>query len=340
LNESCDPDATCSQGKCGLCDPLECNTRDGFYDDNFCVPDGNVYRQYRDYYCTKDKCIFSLQNIKVADCSYACRDGECELPRCIACDSKDAFFGEPYCKGNSVYRAFRDYFCGGIKCEFNDTERKLEDCSQCDGGKCVITKAKNERLLEFDVTFSNESAEHNITFLPQRIFNGLLFGSNDIEIEANAFVKFVSFSIVDTNKLGELRVFADNQWVFSTTNLGFHRLEINKKVRLITVSSSSSGLIFWMPAVYDIGQTTAVTAVDKTRKNEFSFSLSGAEMNNFKSAEISAWPASTRIILNGRVLESNIINRDYLSRDNKIEFLSLINETVARKTVLKIVYEE
>lgn len=340
LVEDCDEGVECTQGRCGLCDPLECNARDGFYGDDFCGISGNVYRQYRDYTCTKGKCAFSLQDIKIADCPHGCTDAKCALPRCIDCDSKDAFFGESYCKGNSVYRAFRDYFCGDIKCEFKDTEKKLEDCRDCSSGKCVIIKARNERVFEFDVKFSNETMERNLTMLPKRIFNGLLFGSNDMRIEADAFVKSVSFAVLDTNKLGEINVFADSDRVFSTNKAGLHSVLINKYANQIIVSSSSSGFIFWMPAVYDLGATVVTVLEEKTRRNEFAFALSKSEQDKLKSAEVIAWPASTRIILNGKVLESNAIDKGYLQLQNKIEFLSLINETFSRKATFKIVYEE
>lgn len=340
LNQSCDADVTCSQGKCGLCDPVECNAKSAFYDDDFCMADSNVYRHYRAYRCSGDKCTFSQQEIKIADCKYYCDDGKCALPRCEpGCDSKDALFGQPYCRGNSVYRTFRDYFCGNIKCEFNDTEKKLEDCSKCSDGKCVVTKSRNERLFDFDVSFSNDTIERNITLPPARIFNGFLFGSNDLRIDTNAFVKSISFQILNTNKLGELSVLADSEKIFSTSKAGFYNVSVNRNVKMLTFSSSSSGLIFWMPAVYDLGHVNAGVIEDKTSKNEFAFALRKSELSNLKSAEIAAWPASTRIILNGKVLESNIIDKGYLQLQNKIEFLSLLNETFSRTIQLKIVYE-
>ncbi|MHA1971475.1 MAG: hypothetical protein ACTSW1_00700 [Candidatus Hodarchaeales archaeon] len=54
-----------------------CNDDDGYYGSWFCKSD-DVYRKYRDYYCSDGSCHYSETDKKIEDCPYGCENGECK----------------------------------------------------------------------------------------------------------------------------------------------------------------------------------------------------------------------------------------------------------------------
>src|SRR3989338_9987825 len=94
------------------CDAEACDSRDGYYGGRFCQ-DADVYRNYRDYYCLGD-CVFRESARKVEECSFACSSGACISCDVEACDAKDGYLDERYCKGNDAYRKYRDYSCSAL----------------------------------------------------------------------------------------------------------------------------------------------------------------------------------------------------------------------------------
>lgn len=50
----------------------------------------------------------------------------------------DGYIGDSYCLNNSVYRDWRDYYCGSGECNYNDTAVLQETCEyDCTDGACV-----------------------------------------------------------------------------------------------------------------------------------------------------------------------------------------------------------
>ncbi len=337
--ETC-KDSTCTDGRCGLCDPSVCTSQNGFYENRYCGSDRNVYQPFREYSCSLDRCIYKTKEIKLASCSFGCDSDECTITLCDAgCDSRNGFAGQPYCKDSDVYRKYRSYFCSFNSCEFNETERKVSDCQSCSNGQCAVTKTEKERLFEFDVSLPAGRVEKNVSAFPARIFNGFFFGNEGIRIAANAFVKSVSFDVLGTNGLGELSVFADGRKIASANKTGRYVVSVNKSVNQISISAASSGMVFWVPAVYDLG-TTRVSLEEEVSGNAFSFRLAKNELDSMKSAELVAKPANVRVSINGRDVTGNSIDKSFFGIDNEIEFTPLAKESVKGKAAIKIVYED
>jgi len=65
------------------------------------------------------------------------------------CDEDDGFVGERYCKDNKVVQKYRDYYCYIDRCEYNEYEKVIEECSYaCENGKCITpTPPKPTNIL-------------------------------------------------------------------------------------------------------------------------------------------------------------------------------------------------
>lgn len=335
--ETC-KDSTCTDGRCGLCDPSVCNSQDGFYDDEFCNIDRDVYKVYRDYSCDLDRCVFKRTEIRVANCSFGCDSGKCTATVCDAgCDSKDGYSGQPYCKGNDIYRKYRDYFCALNACDFNETERKIESCITCINGFCAAApKVSKDRFFDFNLSFSNITEDVRITRPPDRIYNGFLFGKNDIAINVDAFLTSLNFTVTGTNKLGVLEVSVDDSGVLKVSEKGSYSAKINKYAKSVKISTTSSGFVFWVPALYDVSNMELMAKKTKINENRFSFLL-GPEYSNFRSAEIIS-PENVTVFLNGNMVAKSFSKSLLKFGDNEIIFVS--TKTFEGKASLRITYEE
>ncbi|MBI2076365.1 MAG: hypothetical protein HYT72_03910 [Candidatus Aenigmarchaeota archaeon] len=336
--ETC-KDSTCTEGKCGLCDPSVCNSRDGFYDEDYCNIDNDVYKVYRDYSCDLDRCVFKRAEIKMADCSFNCEAGKCTATLCDAgCDSRDGFAGQPYCKGNDVYRKFRDYFCKLNNCDFNETERKVESCASCANGSCVVAPAViKERLLEFNLTFSSITEDVKITRQPGRVYNGFLFGKNDIAINMDAFLQTLNFAVTGTNKLGALEVSVDGAVVLTADGRGSYSVPVNKYAKSVRISATSSGFVFWVPALYDLNNIELMARQTKIPESISSF-IVGPEYAKFRYGDI-LLSENITAFLNGNMVTKNAFGKNFLKLDeNEIKFVS--KGPLSGKAALRIAYEE
>lgn len=331
-------DSTCTDGKCGLCDPSVCNSQDGFYEDEFCSGN-NIYRPFRDYSCNLDRCIFARKEIKTADCAYGCDSGKCTVTICDAgCETRNGFAGQPYCKGNDAYRKFRTHFCAFNSCEFNETERKLESCSgRCADGFCTgLPLVAKEKFIEFDLNLSAVAENVRVSRPPERLYNGLIFGRNDIAINVNGFVELLGFEVIGTNKLGKLQVFLDDANLRNVTEKGTYIILINSTAKVVRMSTTSSGLVFWTPAIYDLGRIELKAIQAKIRDNRFSFVL-GPEYAKFKSGEIDV-PESVTVLINGGKIGKEFGKSSLRLDENEIVFESA--KPITAKAKLRIEYVE
>ncbi len=144
----------CEDGQCIECDDADCNDNDGYYGDRTCVYD-DVYRIYRDYYCSYGKCTYKESYRKTEDCDYKCEHGECilECPNHCAdnvwfyngdfdgerchystkdCGDYNKEYGR-FCKNGDVYANFKSYYCTKDGCDYDLEERKVADCDD----KCL-----------------------------------------------------------------------------------------------------------------------------------------------------------------------------------------------------------
>jgi hypothetical protein len=139
----------CENGQCIECDQEECDKNDGYYDGRICLKD-DVYKTYRDYYCSYGKCVYTETYRKIEDCDYRCEHGECiiECPnQCSGnvwfyegvfsgevchysmqnCNDFDKEYGR-FCQSGDVYARFKDYYCTKNGCEYSTQEKKVESC--------------------------------------------------------------------------------------------------------------------------------------------------------------------------------------------------------------------
>ncbi|MEM7815932.1 MAG: hypothetical protein QXN71_02320 [Candidatus Aenigmatarchaeota archaeon] len=64
-----------------------CGT-DGYIGNNYCL-NGDVYRNYVDYYCANGACGSNITQILQQDCLYGCINGTCSLPPSDSCSDSD-----------------------------------------------------------------------------------------------------------------------------------------------------------------------------------------------------------------------------------------------------------
>lgn len=271
----------CSVSSCTLqsgqiCDPTEgcvsCGSDrcDGetFIIDKKCSGNDIIGRQIN-YACTGGLCNSTRTQVLVEKCKNGCEGAKCNDELCnIAglntnCNEFDGFYGEAYCKGNDIYKGYRDYSCGSNECVYANVETKLENCSKalCQNGRCYtgsVINITNVTDLASDPipSTANQTApelEHSIP--AGRLYSGMLFGANDIRI-ANGRSGQISFRVLRSNGLGTLMIEQSDangvgQVVFRTKSTGNFTVSFSGDLRMYT---TGSGWIFFMPAVYDIGR--------------------------------------------------------------------------------------
>jgi len=217
---------------------------------------------------------------------------------------------------------------------------------------------EKKRLLEFGIDIANFKEEDSFVSA-KRLFNGLLFGSNEIRLDVpKSFVKEVVIEVKETNRLGELVVTLDDQELFrgkpepvpdnaalKTANLAA-RYEKGKLIipvnedneGLLKIKVTSSGFIFWAPAVYEI-KASVIADVEKVTQDRFDFTLDN-ELQGFKSARITVLPRGAAVILNDNKIIGEAIPKEYFRQLNTIEFSAAPDTTVSGKVGIEIVYED
>ncbi len=215
------------------------------------------------------------------------------------------------------------------------------------------------RLLEFGIDIANFKEEDSFVSA-KRLFNGLLFGSNEIRLDVpKSFVKEIVIEIKDTNKLGELVVTLDDQELFrgkpeplpdnaalKTANFAAARYEKGKLIipvnedneGILKIKTTSSGFIFWTPAFYEL-KASVVADVEKVTQNKFDFTLDN-ELSGFKSARITVLPRGATVTLNDNKVIGQAIPKEYFRQLNTIEFSAAKDTTVIGKVGIEIIYED
>jgi len=124
----------------------------------------------------------------------------------------------------------------------------------------------------------------------KRLYNGLLFGSNKLEINFdvdldNTISTYLSFFVYDTNRYGSLIIklndYVINDKVLTTGNYIFSLnktlLKDKNKIEMIT---RSSGWKIWAPSVYILKNIKITSQELYARKSEYKFNISDEEYNS------------------------------------------------------------
>ena len=273
----------CSVNKCALqgdhvCDP-----------DNGCVSatDGIVEQKCEgndlvtekvDYFCTGSNGAFSAvqcnatKSTTLEKCKNGCNNGKCRDELCnIAgvitdCNVYDGYYGGRYCKGNDTYESHRDYRCESNKCVYTNSEVKQSSCEECFEGRCVdsISSETTSATSGTRGTINNTQYNTQPTGPPMstaivhggRLYNGFFFGSNQIDINVPS-TGSIKFKVPRANGIGTLTIEDGGQIIFSTKSAGSFSVFFaglgNRQLRMYT---TSSGWLFFVPAVYDVGDVT------------------------------------------------------------------------------------
>jgi len=395
----------CEDGQCVVCDTVKCDENDGYYDGRICIHD-DVYKTYRDYYCSYGECVYTETYRKIEDCDYRCEHGECiiECPnQCIDnawfydgvfsgeichysmkdCDDYDREYGR-FCKSGDVYARLKNYYCTKNGCEYSTEEKKIEDCDEeclgwsswyrmdgfmertrtcysysCINGGCVKIReyevisrkellptaqfVEKEKSFEFPVDVSHSLVKKTLSSPEKRLYNGLLFGSDEIVIEfPESYVKYLTFSVEETNLYAPLVIYLNDEVIYSEfTGKGNYAIRINRTVSgVLRIKADSSGWRIWAPAIYHLKNIDLFTESFAMNRNEFDFSLE-KELENFKAARIVEWPDNTNIILNGNYFSGVAVEKDYLKEGkNIIIFEPFFNSSSEGIAKLNIWYDE
>lgn len=219
--------------------------------------------------------------------------------------------------------------------------------------------AEKSRVLEFGIDVANFMEQDEFA-ASNRLFNGLLFGSNELRINIRkSFVKEITLEIRKTNNLGELVASIDGRELYrgkpeafsDSANLQSVNFAANgTQARKITIPvnedmegvlkirTTSSGFVFWAPSVYEIRASVAAD-VEKVSASGFDFVLD-RELEGFREARISQLPAGTIADLNGNRLTSQTIPKDYFRNFNRISFAAGRDTSATGKIQINITYIE
>ncbi len=259
-SEVCDPEKGCVS--CGRDD---CGAQGEFIGDYKCVGD-ELFAKKIIYFCSATSCNYTKSEIFVERCRNGCnadrcRDELCNIEgRLVDCNEFDGYYGGRYCVGKDVYATYQDYKCGTNECVFTTQSVKQETCGECENGRCVETK---EEMIVFIPPAANattpqgqetETALQRLSTHPgSRLYSGFFFGKNEINIDVQKGRSgYVNFTVARANRLGALVVESGRGGLFNriaapnTYTIRFQDIDNVK------FSASTSGWIFFMPAVYDV----------------------------------------------------------------------------------------
>ncbi len=312
--QSC-PDG-CDNGKCM---PVgECSDPYGKRSDKVCK-DGKIFECWDGFW------VFDTYS----SCPVQCQES-CGKPRepSIQCSN--------YCMDNKWYHS--GIGVGG-KCNYIiDDCSSLNKCVFVDGQKiCYTYECSNGcvqtgETVEYVQLKTNKTLDFNIDVsltgttiaIPERekLFNGILFGHNKIELPVDGYVESVDFTVEKTNHYGNLEIWADGVHLYSSKpDLGRHVISINKTIEKLQIFAGSSAWKLWSPSIYEIDAKIRATAV-VPGKQSFDFEVSEYEISKVELATITV-PNQIRAYVNGHEAEG-IMSKEYLkSGTNIVVFESL-----------------
>ncbi|MEM7827015.1 MAG: hypothetical protein QXQ40_02210 [Candidatus Aenigmatarchaeota archaeon] len=196
------------------------------------------------------------------------------------------------------------------------------------------------RTVEFkELNTSYGSEEIIYSIADNRLFNGLLFGANKIEIKSKVDLKttigaYLSFDVKDTNSYGSLIIKVNGNTINqSRFEIGNHKLIINKSLlkeeNIIEVIPTSSNWKIWAPTVYDLKNMQFVHQELYSHQNSFSFIVYEAEYNSLVNKhgkillDLTERRGRLKIILNGKEVFSGEVERSTKAIDFDQSYLKL-----------------
>lgn len=275
----------CSVSSCALragqiCDPFDgcvscgqdyCGGNE-FIIDKKCAGSDIIGKKIN-YFCGGGQCNVTSSSY-LEKCKNGCNNAQCRDELCninglnTDCNKFDGYYGETYCKGNDVYKEYRDYKCGSNECAYTGSEVKVASCSDCQNGRCYDTgvvvninsSASGAQGSSAGQGGGASPRENSNASLPStisggRVYNGFFFGSNSINTKLNGKGE-IKFKVMRTNGVGTLTIENNGQAVLSTRATGDYSLHFSDSN--LKIYTTSSGWLFFMPAVYDVGNIDVI----------------------------------------------------------------------------------
>ena len=269
---------SCALGDGDICDPdngcINTGGQNEYLEDYICK--GNeLHAKLVSYFCNSTDCFYSKNDTLVDRCTNGCNNGKCNEAYCniygvnTLCSQQNAFYGDRFCIGNDIYQTYHNYSCGTNECVFSEQARKIADCDtqmtpsasadSCQSGRCVDPGQVIYVNYSYPTYSQPPASVANTTLQPiyhtgGRVFNGLLFGSNEIRIPIKGG-GHMNFTVKQTNYLGALVVQVDNLIIMEGMRApGTYDVPFSGKT--IRIYARSSGWIFFTPTVYDIRAIT------------------------------------------------------------------------------------
>jgi len=103
---------------------------------------------------------------------------------CENCNDYDGLYGDNFCYNDDVYKVYRDYYCLGTSCTYNETNQLQVDCEySCNEGACVYYTGGGgvaySKISGLDVGFDSLTK-----------YSGIVIPSSISEISQITFPKF------------------------------------------------------------------------------------------------------------------------------------------------------
>ena len=306
------------------CDPLQCATRTRTIGRTYCL--GNsVFQDYREYRCYQDSCVSSIKRRQQEACEDFCSEwggwhfvDYQEQERSRVCYDSVCFRGS--CIQENPFTVFSS----------NIVEKET-----------VIKNITKQSIFDFDVDVYSLLKEKTQE-AEKRIFSGLLFGDDTIEIPVDEFLGEMDFEVRDTNKYGNLVIFLNDEIIYNNiTSEGNYSISIDKNFTgFVKVKAVSSGWRLWSPAIYDVN----IKVIQKSRKekdDESDFIVYDYMLDNFQQALITGGPDIGTISLNNIQLNSTDIKKEQIVEGaNRLRFLPTQDKSFKGEASIKIIYAE
>ena len=336
----------CKHGECVIECPNQCIDNVWFYDGIFSgeichystkncddydseygryCESGDVYAKYKDYYCTKNGCEYSVEVKKIEDC-----DDECTV-------WSEWYRIDDFMERTRTCYSYRCINWGCVeKGEYNVISRKeLLPTTQT---------MEKEKSFEFPVNISHLPVEKMLSHPEKRIHNGLFFGSDEIVIEfPESYIKYITFSVEETNLYAPLVIHLNDEVIYREfTRKGNYAIIINRTLSgVLRIKADSSEWRIWAPAIYNLKNIDLFTESFSINKNEFDFSLEKNVLEGFTAGRILEWYGKSKVMLNENSISEAVVEKDYLKEGkNSIIFEPFFNSSAEGIAELKIWYDE
>lgn len=213
------------------------------------------------------------------------------------------------------------------------------------------------------VNATYESNEVKYYMEGKYLFNGLMFGSNSLEMAAdvdktNFIGAYIKFDVTSTNKYGALAVKFNGVVISdSVLDMGSYKFTINnsiiKSANKIELVPASSNWRIWAPAVYDVRNLQFVYQTHSTVSSDIKFMVFPDEAKTLTSSrsrlllDFAEHRGILRILLNGNQIYNNqssgyqtvyFDQKNLLSGDNTMQFLTESNGVFQGNAYLTIYY--